>query len=38
VSDLDCPPIYEHHPILTLIACVAAMELLLSLGEPDGPV
>jgi hypothetical protein len=38
LPDPDCPPISEHPPIPTLIACVAALELLLSLGEPDGPV
>jgi hypothetical protein len=32
------PPISKHPPIPALIACVAALELLLSSGEPDGPI
>jgi hypothetical protein len=38
LPDLDCPPISKHPLIPALIACVAALELLLSSGEPDGPV
>jgi hypothetical protein len=38
LSDLDCLPNSEHPPIFVLIVCVAALEFLLSLGKPNGPV
>jgi hypothetical protein len=38
LSDLDCPSISEHPLIHALIACVAPVELFLSLREPNGPV
>jgi hypothetical protein len=34
----DCPLNSEHPPIFTPIVCVATLDLLSSLGKPDGLV